>query len=233
MNADLPPANAAARALLKKLRALAERGIDGERSAAQRKLAKLLQRFDFSGPEPAEPADLFHGSFRPAAKARWVYTFGRDEPDVANAVKWALEAATTIPCRHRNGDLLAEATATTARRLTAIAEQIAQSFRALLGRFDAVNGMTLDDRCAFVMGLYDGMMGQARDAGQRLPRLVGRAKKPKGRRNAVNPASAVHLHPYTVALGLGRQIRFSAPLEQLTAELEAATRTLLAPAGPG
>ncbi|MGA2246800.1 MAG: hypothetical protein ABSH48_17550 [Verrucomicrobiota bacterium] len=34
----------------------------------------------------------------------------------------------------------------------------------------------------------------------------------------------LHVHPYTVGLTLGRQISFSAPREQITAELEKATR---------
>jgi hypothetical protein len=78
------------------------------------------------------------------------------------------------------------------------------------------------------MGLYDGMMNEARDAGQRLPGRAPARKRPKAKRAAVPPDSGLHIHPYTVALGLGKKIRFSVPLEQITAELEAVTRKHLA-----
>ena len=41
MKTNLKPANSKARALLKKLLALAERGIDGEKASAQRKIRRL------------------------------------------------------------------------------------------------------------------------------------------------------------------------------------------------
>jgi hypothetical protein len=79
--------------LLKKLLALAERGIDGEKASAQRKIRRLKARFDFSAPEPAETPDLFSGSFKRSATARPIYSFGCNEFEVANAVKWAIESA--------------------------------------------------------------------------------------------------------------------------------------------
>jgi hypothetical protein len=60
MKTNLKPAVSKARALLKKLLALAERGIDGEKTSAQRKIRRLKVRFDFSAPEPAETPDLFY-----------------------------------------------------------------------------------------------------------------------------------------------------------------------------
>src|SRR5437868_5521454 len=56
---NLKSPNEKARALFKKLQALAERGIDGEKISAQKKLARLKARFDFAGPDPAETPDLF------------------------------------------------------------------------------------------------------------------------------------------------------------------------------
>ncbi len=155
MKAQLKPASAKARALLKKLQALAERGIDGERAAAERKIARLKKRYDFSGPDPAETLDLFHGAFKPSTDAKSIYTFDGNERDVANAVKWAIESATKIPCRYRNLELLAEATASTANRLRNIVNHIASSFRALIDKFNMVDGVSTNDRRAFVMGLYD------------------------------------------------------------------------------
>ena len=225
MKTDLTPANSKARALLSKLEALAERGIDGEKIVARRKLARLKARFDFSQPEPTPPPDLFSGNFKCSATARQIYSFGPHEFDVANSVKWAIESTAKIQCVFQHGVLLAEAAPGTASRLTGIAGHIANSFRVLIEKFGALDGVSVSDRRVFVMGLYDGMLAETRPAGQRLP---GRAQVKKGRKakpGAVTHASGLHVHPYTVGLGLGRQIRFSAPLEQITAELEVATRT--------
>jgi hypothetical protein len=77
------------------------------------------------------------------------------------------------------------------------------------------------------MGLYDGMMNEQRNAGQRLPSRARMAKTRKAKKKLVTHAPTspgLHIHPYTVALSLGKQIRFSAPLEQITAELEAVAK---------
>ena len=129
MKTNVKPANSKARALLKKLLALAERGIDGERTSAQRKIRRLKARFDFSAPDPAETPDLFSGSFKSSVTARPIYSFGPSEFEVANAVKWAIESATGIQCVHRGRELLADASSATARRLAGIALHIASSFR--------------------------------------------------------------------------------------------------------
>jgi hypothetical protein len=224
---SLRPANAKARALLTKLQALAERGIDGERISARNKIARLKARFDFGAPDPAQTPDLFSGSFKRSTSARRVCSFAAGEFDLANSVKWAIESAAKIPCVYRDGELLAEATPSTVRRLTEIADHIAHSFRALLEKFGAIDGVSAQDRGVFVMGLYDGMMNEPRNAGQRLPGRARTAKMRKAKKRPVPHAPntpGLHIHPYTVALSLGKQIRFSAPLEQITAELEAVTR---------
>lgn len=233
MKANLKPANAKARELLAKLQALAERGIDGEKTAAQAKLARLKARFDFGQPQASEESELFSGSFQRATKTRRVCSFKVEEFDVANAVKWAIEAATKIPCAWQHGDLMAEAAPATIKKLAAIAEYIARSFRTLLQKFGTLEGVNLDDRAAFVMGLYDGMMNETRNIGQRLPGRTTVAKKNrKAKQAAVTPAPGLHVHPYTVALALGKQIRFSVSVEKLSTELDAATRKPLAPAEP-
>lgn len=221
MKTNLKPANSKAWALLKKLQALAEQGIDGEKISAQNKIARLKTRFIFTIPDPAESSDLFVGNFRHSTTARRVCSFGRNEFDVANSVKWAIESATKIPCIYRDGDLLTEATPSTAKKLTEIAHHIAQSFRALLDKFSAIDGVSVTDRHVFVMGLYDGMMNEARDLGQRLPSRSRAAKKTKAKKGVVTNSSDLHIHPYTVAVNLGKQIRFSVPVEQIAAELEA------------
>jgi len=224
----LTPASPKARSLLNKLEALAERGIDGEKISAQRKIARLKARFDFSQPDETAAPDLFSGNFKRSGTARHIYTFGAHEFDVANSVKWAIESAAKVSCVYRHGDLLAEATPVTAKRLTDISGHIANSFRALIEKFGGLDGVSAGDRSVFVMGLYDGMMGETRKAGQRLPGRPQVIKVRKAKKGSVTPAPGLHVHPYTVGLSLGRQIRFSAPLEQITAELEEATRKHIA-----
>ena len=227
VNTNLKPANSKARALLQKLLALAERGIDGEKTSAQRKIQRLKARFDFSVPDPAETPDLFSGSFKPSATARPIYSFGPNEFQVANAVKWAIESATGIQCVYRDRVLLAVANSATARRLEEIALHIGSSFRALLDKFGAVGGVSADDRGVFVMGLYDGMMNETRNAGQLLPSRPGSVKRQKGKKRVVSRAAGLHVHAYTLAVGLGKQIRFSAPVDEIVAELEVALRKCL------
>jgi len=220
VKADLKPASTNARARLKKLEALAARGVDGERPAAQRKIDRLKAKFDFSVPDPAETPDLFQGTFKRSSTARRIWSFGRSEFDVANSVKWAIETATGVHCLYRERDLLAEATPATANRLAGIAEHIAHNFRALIAKFSAVDGVSVTDRGAFVMGLYDGMMNEPRDVGQPLPSRPGLKRRARARKPAMSPVTGLHIHPYTVAFGLGRQIRFSVPLREIAAELE-------------
>jgi len=43
----------------------------------------------------------------------------------------------------------------------------------------------------------------------------------------VSRAAGLHVHPYTLAVGLGKQIRFSAPVDDIVAELEVALRKCL------
>ncbi len=186
MKKDLKTANAKAWAKLKKLEALAERGVDGERLVAQRKLKQLRARLDFSGAEPAETPDLFQGAFKQSNQARRVYSFSEAEVDVANSVKWAIENATGIHCAYRDRDLVAEASLGTANRLTDIAEHIAVSFRTLIAKFSAVTGVSATDRRTFIMGLYDGMMNDPRNAGQPLPSRAG-LKKRSGQETGSEP----------------------------------------------
>jgi hypothetical protein len=171
---------------------------------------------------------LFGGSFKRSSTARWICSFEGNDFEVANSVKWAIESATKIPCLYRGHDLLAEATPGTVHRLTDIALHIAQSFRALIDKFSAVDGVSVKDRGVFVMGLYDGMMNETRSVGQRLPSRPGPIKTRKGKKRSVTLDAGLHIHPYTLALSLGRQIRFSAPLHQIAAELDTVTQKRLA-----
>ena len=228
MKTNLTPANSKARSLLRKLEALAERGVEGEKISARRKIARLKARFDFGQPDETGMPDLFSGNFKRSGTARHIYSFGAHDFDVANSVKWAIESAAKIACVYRHGDLLAEAAPSTAKRLTDISGHIAGSFRALIEKFGAIDGVSVSDRSVFVMGLYDGMMNETRKPGQRLPGRSQVKKVRKAKQDAVTHAAGLHIHPYTVGLSLGKQIRFSAPLEQITAELAEATRKRIA-----
>jgi hypothetical protein len=225
------PANATSQALFRKLQALAERGVDGEREVAKRKLARLKARYDFSAPADRDGPDLFSGRFARSSTARPIYSFKSHEAALASSVKWAIEAAAKVSCLHRGADLLAEATPATARRLSQISDHIAQSFRLLLNRFGALEGVTAADRSAFLMGLYDGMMNETRAPGQRLPGRSNPVRKQRAKVSLTNKAATMQAHPYSIAVSLGKQIRFSAPLEQIAAELEAVAPKCLAQKG--
>jgi hypothetical protein len=223
MASILKPAPPKAWALLEKLQALAARGIDGEKLSAQNKIARLKARYDFTAPNRAETPNLFSGTFQPARKAKPIYKFETRESDVANSVKWAIESTTKMRCIYRDGELLIEAAPASLKRLKEVANYIARCFRKLLAQLGAVEGINESDRTAFVMGLYDGMMNETRDVGQRLPNRPQSARRQTGKPKQPGPArsATLHVHPYTLAVSLGKQIRFSTPVEQIAHELEA------------
>ncbi len=230
------PANSKARALIEKLQRLADPangGTAGEIDVANRKLARLKALFDFSTPRSEETLDIFAGikAKRTARRASHVFMFHGHDFDIANAVKWAIEKATGIPCIFRGGELLAETAATTARKLSGVALHIAQSFQSLLDKFGCLEGVTAADRRLFVRGLYDGMMNDGRASGEPLPSAPGpKTSAKKSRKGDVTRRPGLSIHPYTVALALGKHVRFAVPLSEIAAELERATR---APLGAG
>lgn len=237
----MKPADPRARALLGKLERLADpanNGTPDEIAAANRKLQRLRSRYDFTKPSPAEedPLDIFSAAFskRTTQRTTQLHTFEPADFDIANSVKWAIEQATGIPCSFQGGQLSAAVTAGAARRLAKIALHISESFKTLLERFGKLQGVTAADRRLFVRGLYDGMMNDPRGVGERLP---GQANSPaKRRRTKGKPADRppqLAVHPYTVALGLGRQVRFAAPVEAIVAELDRVTQPVLGPGSPG
>ena len=202
----------AARKLFDKLSALAERGVNGEQAAAKLKLERLKGKYDFTQPDPQEM--LFSGKFTPASEATLVWKFQPWEMDTANAVKWAIETAAKIPCVFRSGELLAQANAPTSARLKDIAGTIAAGFDTLWAKYAAAPGALPSDRSCFVLGLYEGMMNEARH-NQALP--IRRVPKLK-RGSKVAPGLAIH--PYTIAETLGKRIRFCVPIGEIAGELE-------------
>lgn len=210
-----PPATPRARELLAKLIRLAERGVNGEKANAEKKLERLLKRYDFSAPD-LTTKDLFAGAFRPATVAVPVATIS--EPDIASAVKWCFEHAARIECIFRGPVLLAQADDATAKRMSKIAETVSEGFRELWQQY-AKAGANPADRGNFMLGLYEGMMRDERQ-GQALPSRAAPVKLAKAKRKSVALAPGLNLHPYSVAVNLGRSIRFELPITEITAQLE-------------
>lgn len=218
----MKPPTPKARALLTKLEALAERGINGEQQVARRKLARLRKRFDFAAPDTGG-SDVFAGVFLKSTIAAPVYRFDPGDWDVANGVKWAIEAATPIRCLFRGGELLAEAAPATANRLHDIAGKLSADFTELWTKFHAAGGDP-QDRGNFLLGLWDGLMDVRRE---NTPLPSKSALAPRGRRrkgHSVASLPGLSVHPYSVALVLGRKIRFSVPMSEIAGELETVLR---------
>ena len=212
------PATPRARKLRTVLGALAVCGVNGERTNAAAKLARLLKKYDFDARDNSE-ARLFDGQFYPDCTARRVWTFDPSQMDWAANVKWAIETGCKVACVLRGSDLLAEATPTTADRLCEITARITTGFGRLWEIFRAAPGANPSDRQTFLLGLYDGMMDEHRPEGARLPARAAIARTAMAKRNALAAAPGFCVHPYTVAADLGRQLRFSVPLPEIEAEL--------------
>ena len=201
-----------------KLQALAERGVNGEKIAAQAKLKRLEARYDFSKPV-LRTEDIFAGTFRKSTQASPVMTYTATDFDIVNSVKWAIEARTGIECLFKGGSLMAAATPETAQQLRGIAVKVSSSFDGLWATFQIASGVVAADRGNFILGLYDGMMGEERH-GQRLPSRVTHTKCGQAKKRAVGHVAGLNLHPYSVAVELGKQIRFDVPLAEITGQLE-------------
>jgi hypothetical protein len=216
------PATRRARELMFKLESLAARpGTSSEGKSAAKKIARLKKRYDFDAKAPCEQRDvkdIFKGAFRAATEASQIYSFAGDYT-IANSVKWAIEYSTKIKCVWRGGVLLAQAEPSTASKLHEIAATICSSFAHLWEEFSKCSGVNAADRGVFIMGLYDGMMDEVRPA-----MLPNRASKPskikRAKRKAIAPAPHVAVHPYSIAVGFGKQIRFSTPWNVIAKELE-------------
>ncbi len=218
----MKPATPKVRALLAKLQAMAERGLNGERDVALAKLTRLKSRYDLTAPDPNGP-DLFAGVYRTASTAKLVMRFEAGNFDVASSVKWAIENTTGVQCLFRDGQLYAQSTSATAAKLRGIASTVAASFGQLWDQFKATPGVNPADRGNFMLGLYDGMMQEGRH-NEPLPSRPRGKRSAKAKKRAVGQAVGLNIHPYTVALNLGRQIRFCVPLGDIAGELDRAVK---------
>ncbi len=206
-----------AREMRGKLEALAERGIDGEKVAAEKKLARFIARYDWT--KPAEGPDLFAGSFPRSPGSTGILPFAADDMDIGFFVKWSIETTTKIPCVFRDRVLCADTTGPTARRLADIAMTIQVGLLKLWEQYAATPGAHIQDRGNFLLGLYEGMMNEVR-SNEALPtRRLPKVPKTK-KRNALTIAPGLAFHPYSIATNLGKQIRVCTPLETIAGELE-------------
>lgn len=206
------PATAAARRLRKSLSAMADYGMNGEREVAREKLAALLDRFDFS---QQDVSDIFAGVFY---KSPYSVPIGAvPEMDIASAVKWAIETRTGISCRFQGVTLLAEAAPGTAKTLEGIVAVVAPAFAQLWQTYEDAGGLRADRRC-FMLGLFEGMMNEERQPGQPLP-ARGIAPRSKRRGKLALSAPGLSVHPYSLAVRYGRQIRFSVPVAEVVNQL--------------
>ena len=212
------PATNAARRLREKLNALiAAPGTADEGKAARTKLDRLEARFDF-GQVAVGREGLFAGSYQPANDSRLVATI--HDWAVANAVKWAIEQATGIKCAFYGNEIRAQATEKTAGKLAGIAATITDGFGALWQSFRQFPTVSEVDRSLFVRGLYDGMMNEIKPVGQPLPARASVKPCRRAGKRTVGHLAGIAVHPYAVALDLGRQIRFNAPLPEILDQLE-------------
>ncbi len=212
------PATAAARKLRASLETLAARpGTPAEGLAASQKLKRLLARYDFAMPDVSKEG-LFAGQYRPSTDARPVITLA--DLDIASWVKWAIEESTGIRCLFRGCELLAQATPRTAEKLQSIGQTIASGFTGLWGLYRTFPFVTVEDRGVFLRGLYDGMMNEQKPIGERLPNRSAVNPLRKAKRRAVGHVAGIGLHPYAVAVELGRKIRFNVPLPEIANQLE-------------
>lgn len=207
-----------ARALLLKLSALAERGIGGEQTQAAARLAKLKAAYDFALPDEDQKDDLFAGVFRPSpGAASSVCLFEASEIELSSFVKWCIEGGSGVPCSFSGQSLRVQATGATADKLSRIALQLADGFRTLTRQFCE---RCPEDSSLFARGLLDGVLNDERHQGEPLPPRRAVATKMRGKKRlAVASSAKLNIHPYSLALPLGKQLRFSVSIEKISGEL--------------
>lgn len=221
------PATKTAYKLRAKLRELSERGIEGERASAQAKLARLESRYDFTQTEQADGPDLFSGVFYRSANAKQLCAFAGNEIAIGSFTKWAIENRAQIPCVWRGPDLFVEAESESLPQLRHIAEIIRANFAKLWAEFSAAPGIDGAERSNFFLGLYDGMMSDQWERGKPLPATHRAPVKRSGKKRAI-AAIGLAIHPYNLALELGRKIRLTVPLGNIVAELQSEIARLAA-----
>jgi len=220
------PATPKAWTLHAKLTALAERGTDGERESAKVKLAKLCQRYDFTTP-PEATGDIFSGFAFPRCnigETHPLIELPDADGDIASAIKWAFESQLGLAGSFRYAGAKLEiriaSPASAMPGLRSLAESIGKSFARLWQEFAKTPGIEQNVKRQFIAGLTDGMLNDER-RGQALPPPIT-AKKPKAgrRKRAIGHPIGIAIHPYSVAVEMGRRVRVAAPIGTIVEELQ-------------
>lgn len=226
-----PAPNNDARTMHRKLSALVAGGIGGESASAKAKLARLESRFDFTIPAEPDENDIFAGvkiTFIPGDYRR-LFSFTADESDVAAFVKWAFRER--FQCEgliRNNGDgqsVWIECSDQSLPKMEHLAGVIRRAFSDLWKEYRDKPGVDPGCRRPFLLGIYDGMMDDPRAPGQLLPPVratVTPSKKAK--KKAIAAAPGLSVHPYALAVELGRRIRLSTPIGEVIEALNDRTR---------
>lgn len=221
----IPPTQAHAN-LRAKLHALAhcEGAHRGEREGAGRRLVALEAKYDFT--LTPESDDVFSGIVGTVASgtAQKLMTFDSADSDIAALAQWALSHRYKVSMTIRTPDpranaLWVEADAASLPALRKIADHIRAQFSALWRTMAGNPTVTAGDRRPFLLGLYDGMMDDPRAPGSMLPARSFPDVQRKGKKKALALAPGLAVHPYTLALDLGRRIRLRASVAETTKQL--------------
>ncbi len=243
-----PPATDVHRKLREKLLRLCDSPVAGEAAAAKHKLERLLGKYDFNGKSAqdaaqAATADLFEQVRVPVSrgKARLLFSFEPAESDIASFAQWAIEKSYSVKaCIRSQSDwrtsIWVNANAPAMPELQKVAATIRSQFVTLWETLRKKADVEPTDRRPFMLGLYDGMMDDPRQPGQMLPQrgFAAGKRRPKAKvkaRKSDRAAPGLATHPYTLAVELGRQIRFCATVEQTTAALESCIAGALGDSG--
>lgn len=226
------PASEKIIALRAKLERLMASPFPGEVENAKGKLARLLDRYDFSG-APIEH-DIFSniGAAEPSSTALFCFSFATVDSDVAMASKWIIENRFRVRVLLRTaGNWASEAWVECGARsvpaLTTIAETVTAHFGSLWRTMIEQAQVDDGDRRPFLLGLYDGIMDDPRAPGSMLPMRSFARKPAKIKKRALARKPGLATHPYTLALELGRKIRLRATVHETTEALVSAIAGVL------
>jgi len=220
------PATPKAWALHAKLFALAERGTDGERESAQLKLAKLCTRYDFTAP-PTTGGDIFSGFAFPRCnlgEAHPLIELPDADGDIASAIKWAFESQLGLAGSFRYAGAKLEiriaSPASAMPGLRSLAESIGKSFARLWQEFAKTPGVESNVKRQFIAGLTDGMLNDERRGQALPPPITDKKRKAKPTKRALTHPIGISVHPYSVAVEMGRRVRVAAPIGTIVEELQ-------------
>jgi hypothetical protein len=219
---------------LKLLEALVERGVGGEAQNAAKKLAHIVHYFDFRKPKAADLKDIFAGiakTLKTDAEARHLVTFERGDIELASWVQWSVANGLKIETKQRQSpdnwriSIHAHVAIGQLKTVAKLAAKVGKSFASAWHSFQTKTHAPLSDRRVFFSGLYAGMMDDERKPGEQIaPPIVSRAKAPRGKQTV----GAVAVHPYELAIILGRAMRLDTKPGRIEAMIEQATRRALA-----